>query len=464
MLNIIRRIALWLTLATFAAQPVLVEAQGLDPRAGFAVQQALQAKAAVRTMPEFLLAACNAPARVKAKADYVSACDNHDEVLIATALAACPALPQTIRSATYVTGGVTCYLQLSQGKFNLADTVTVTAGSVVKIKGVGVSSWRPIDTVGSQYEGGTLLYSSAPSGKALAFPQFTGVRSDTGATNTIPASGVTLEDFEIRVFNPATTQSVAALTLDGMTTGIIRNVNVFGDLTTNTQPRISMGVSIQAGARSDRKTLAGVHSFFFRDSAFNINTTHLDGSQLVGGAISGGTSPAAFQITANQNLRLFNLHAFSSGIGIKVSGGEPLNIDSVMFESITTPVLVQDHTNSLSNRIGTVFLNSDVPWTGDITNFVQVGWLGGTKAGSGTAATIRKIRNSGTATITAGQTSVVIPHQLIAAPLSYRAWPLGGGSTVLSVTVDATNETVSIPSALGSDLIVGWSATATIGD
>jgi hypothetical protein len=414
-------------------------------------------------MPSILIAASNSPAYVKDKADYV--CTGVDDnLLIQSVIDGFPVMPNFERSKVLVSGGKYGFITLAPGKFVFSSALVIPAGSVIRIDGAGVSSWRPIDNKGSQYEGGTLIYSTNADGRAIFVPQYTGNRTDDGMSNTIPTSGVMLQDFEVVAANPvaSTPSTNYVINLTGMTTGIIRNINVFADLTVNAEPRINGGIALGSGARTDRKTMAGIHSFFFRNVGILLNTTHLDASQLVAGNITGGTSPAAFQITPNQNMRLSNLHAFSANIGMKFSsGGEVMNIDSVMMESITNCVSLTRANTAGTIKIDKLYLNADTTFTGDVATGVQIGWLGGTLTGQDASA--KRIRNGGTVTIPAGSTSAVIPHLLIASPLSWRASVRGGGTINTTSQADATNLTVTIPSQ-GSDTVIQWAATATIGE
>lgn len=411
--------------------------------------------------PRILIAAANAPASVKKRADIVCT-GTDDNVLIQAALDGLPALPNYERSKVLVVGAKTGHIEFSEGQFNLSTAITVAAGFVGTIRGQGVSSWRPIDPAPLVWEGGTFFYSTDPGGKIWQFPQYTGNRTDTGVSNTIPASGLIFENIYGTAFNPATTQGNFAFNFAGMTTGIVRNTNAFADLSVNATSRIQGAFNFVAGARSDRKIVEGLNAAYFRDVGFTIDTTHFSGRQLVAAAIAGGTSPCGFQITPAQNMQLEGLHPFSCGIGAKIGGDEPLHIASIMFESLSNPILLQTATNTAIS-IGTATFNSDVNWTGDITNKIRVERFAGTKAGTG--ATTKRIRNGGTATILAGQTSVTVDPQLIAAPLNYSARSLSG-ATAVTVSANPTGSAmvINVGTAPGADLLVSWSATATINE
>ena len=427
------------------------DARGL---AAGAIGQSIQA--IIGRVPEIVIAASNSPSYIKARADYVCTGAN-DDIIINAAINALPKLAQTIRSQVYVVGGVTGRIYLAAGKYSISNRIIIPAGSVMVFEGEGCSSWRPIDPIDGTYEGGTMIYSTEVNGRVIDVPQYTGVRADTGATNTIPATGLNLRNLELRVFNPVTTQNFYALTLDGVTTGSVENINVFSDLTVNATHRISGGVSFQAGSRSDRKFLKGMHSFGFRDYAFNLNTTHIDATQMVGGNISGGSSPCAFALTPNQNQRLENLHAFSSGTGVRNFGGAVLDIGTIMFESLTTPLAVSNP--AYMTFVREAYFNSDVSWTGDIADSTKCSVWGRGTFNSGPS--IKRINNFGTATVLNGQTSVIVAHNLIAAPIFADATAQGTGGTVKNVTADATNITINFASAATADTIVWWQARAS---
>jgi hypothetical protein len=403
-------------------------------------------------VPEILIAPSNASARAKGRADYV--CTGvDDQILIQSVIDGFPVLPQYVRSGVYVIGAKTGNIVLMAGIFRFSGPVVPPAGSVVVVRGEGVTSWRPIDPRPPQWEGGTMIYSASPTGKIWQYPQYIGNRVDTGVLNTIPTSGVWMRDIEMRIANTPATAGVAALNLDGMTTGEVRNVNVFCDLdiTDNTTPKITQGLSLSAGARSDRKTLAQVAVFGYRDAGFVLNTTHIDANQLVSGFITGGSSSCAFQIAGDQNLRLFNLHAFSASIGVKLSGLSPIDIASIMFESVTTPV--QMTTSRAPVHIGTAVFNDSTPWVGDMATDVVVDNM----QWKGHPTTLT--RRAGIATIPAGQTTVTVLHDLIGAP---RTPPTTSTSipVLVGVTYDATSITFTLAAAQAGPVVVGWDAKA----
>lgn len=424
-------------------QAAVIAAGGVDARIGRATR--------------LTIAPSNAPAWFKSRADYVLT-GTDDNVVIQAIIDGLPTLPNFERSKVLVTGGKVGYLEFGPGQVFLTSPVTVPGGSTIAMRGAGVSSWRPIDVrPWNVYEGGTLFSVNSPTGQAFIYPQYTGNRTDTGVPNTIPASGVWFEDIEIRVFNPLATQNNACMNFDGMTTGAIRNVNVLCDNTTNATRRISQGVSLQAGARTDRKLLTGMHVFGFRDTGYIIATTHIDARQLVAGDISGGTSPCGFQLDVDQNCQFTNLHPFSSGIGLKLIGTKAMKIDSVMFETLSNPVSVTSGTNP-PVTIGLVYLNSDTAWTNGTTN-VDLATKCDVETLIHYATPALRSRNRGTATIAAGATTVTVPHSLVAIP---RTPPVVSVSVpvAVGVTYDATNITFTLPATQGTATVIGWDARA----
>lgn len=124
-----------------------------------------------------------------------------------------------------------------------------------------------------------------------------------------------------------------------------------------------------------------------------------------------------------------------------------------MFETITTPVLVQLSSNLPTYRIRTAIFNVDVSWTGDITTKVRVDYL------SWDTDKTLNIQQRGSATILSGQTSVVVTHKLVAAPTLIKVE--GTTSDTASHWVSSltsTQFTINVPSAVGADRTVYWDA------
>jgi len=392
-----------------------------------------------------LIAPADAPAYVKDRADVVLTGTN-DASVINSLINNLPVLPNFERSKVLVTGAKYGFLRFAPGKVLLSEPIAPPSASVLRIEGAGLPSWRPIDRLYG-YEGGTQFYSTAPTGEIVATTQYTGVRTDDGTTDTIPVMGLDLSQIDFRVFNPLTTQSgKAAINLDGVTTGDVTRINVHADKNTNATARIPQGIRWSAGARTDRKTLRSVGVHGFRDAGVVTSTTHLHMELIAAAQITDGTSSCGFQIAHDQDCTYEQLHAFGTGIGIKATGGLPLDIKSVHFESLAEPVRLNDAASQalVNHRIQRCELNGDVDWgTGYLsTNFIvdQV-----VKFNQPSLRTRNRIQ----VTVAAGATSGSANHNLIAAPKSQNASAradIGSGNRAW-LTTTATQATVTLAAA-----------------
>jgi len=419
--------------------------QILNGSAGADVRETLNAWSKGRDSA-ILIAPADAPAYVKDRADVVLTGTN-DASVINSVINNLPVLPNFERSKVLVTGAKYGFLRFAPGRVLLSEPIAPPAASVLRIEGAGLPSWRPIDTVQNAFEGGTQFYSTAPTGEIFLTSQYTGNRTDDGLSNTIPVMGLDLSHIDFRVFNPATTQSgKAAITLDGVTTGEVSRINVHADKSVNALARIPQGIRWSAGARTDRKAMRSIAVTDFRDAGVVTSTTHLHMELIAAARITDGTSSCGFQIAHDQDCTYEQLHAFSTGIGIKATGGQPLDIKSIHFESLSEPVRLNDAAAQalVNHRIQRCELNGDVDWgTGYLsTNFIvdQV-----VKFNQPSLRTRNRIQ----ITVAAGATSGSANHNLIAAPKSQNASAradIGSGNRAW-LTTTATQATVTLAAA-----------------
>lgn len=412
-------------------------AQALGEKAD--AEAVAQALATLASGPSLIIAPANAPDYAKRLANYVLP-GTDDDVIIQDIIDNFPTYADVVRSAENISGGRYGSIQFTEGLIHFGNHVVVRADSVIAIRGIAPTSWRSIDPAGHQYEGGTMIYSTDPAGKILQYP--------LNSTTNTPTCGIYLENIEMRVFNPLTTQNNAALLLAGMAHGIIRNVKVLADRSTNSTRRIGKGIDLTAGARSSMKFLQNVDVAGFRDAGFVVSTTHLTMERCTAAGVGDGSSPCGFQIQGDFNNAYRNLHAFSTGIGIKYPSQYPMDIESVAFESLTNPVLLQ-HASKPALRFGLVHLNHDTSWTGDLANYCEVERLRWAGAGSPGA----RVRTRVVVTVPDGQTSGSAAHSLIAAPRAngLTCSPTAEPSSQYWVTADATNVTVTMASAAAGD-------------
>ncbi|MET0374565.1 MAG: hypothetical protein ABW128_09945 [Rhizorhabdus sp.] len=392
--------------------------------------------------PWVLIAAPEASAAVKKLANYVCTSDAAaNYTAIQAVINAFPAQSVKDGANNTITTGVAGCIQFTGGTHLIGTGLSVPPGSTVNMKGIGASGWIPIGPATPTWDGGTRIYSTDPTGAVLAFPKTPGGN---------PASGATITGIDFVPANPAANVTGIAVNLDGLKTFHITEINVIADRSVNTTPAIATGLSIAAGGASSAKFLSKVNVYGFRNVGVAISTTHLMAIGISSGQHSNNAFSTCFNITPQDDNFLAGIQCFGCAYGISISNSFQLQyrIESVHFESITTPVL---QNGSRPIEIGMVDLDTGVNFTGDITTKVRLGMYV-SKVNPGKA-----FKNWGTATIAAGQTSVTWPHNLVAAPLHYFATPRGANGGFF-VTADATNVTVTIPAALGAALDFGVQA------
>lgn len=403
-------------------------------------------------LPSFFIAAYNAPALVKARADYVCTGTSDSSVggCLALALAACPAPPVVVRSGRTITPGKTCTLQLSEGQFNISTAWAFPTGSILQIYGTGVSSWIPIDALNNHYEGGTIIYSTDTTGACLTFPK------DAGGFPTI---GLNLHDIECRVFNPSTNVSGAIITLDGMITGVVRNINALADLSTNATQHIATCVSYNAGASSDRKLIEAANAYNCRQFGWNINTTHTVMDDIGAGNISNDAFSSCYSVTGNLDNFFAGFHSFSCHYGFQANGASevPVEVQSLHLESVTTPALISGSQIAYFHRLE---LDGAVTWSGDITTKGVVDEIIGVTA----QGKLARSQNNGSATLASGGTSIVVTHGIFTTPTKVLLTQQDtNGAGAWADTYTTTQFTIHIPSMVGSDAHFTWVACVACG-
>lgn len=351
-----------------------------------------------------------------------------------------PAAPTMSRGGHTVSGGVMGWILFPPGKYLINTAITVPAASIIRITGAGVSSWIPIDPVGQAYQGGTLIYSMDPTGAIWNFPTYSGGFS---------ATGIELTDIEFRVFNPPSFQSTTALVLDGMITGIVENINILADLTTNASQNIAIGISLQPGALSARKIIMGINCYNFHTFGLIVNTTHILGENLDCGNIAGDTFSNCFQFQGDNDMFLAGLHCFSANYGIVVTNTSivPLFVDDVHFESIVNPMLVS---STRGVYLGQVMLDTGVSFSGDLLNKCNIQEIASVDHPG-------LSYNYGSAKVLNGNSSVTVSHGLFQTPRLVTAEPQANVTSWVD-TVGTTSFNINTSAAVGSDTSFFWYA------
>lgn len=392
------------------------------------------------TTASIFIAASNAPQAVKNRANIV--CDGTtDAAVIQAVINGFPSAgPQMDGGLNYVTGGIKGSIELSEGQFNLASPLTVPPGSIFSMHGQGRTSWIPINVLSGNPTGGTILYSTDPTGKA-----FQALMSSFGK----PATGLSIRDLDFRVFNPATKggSNIFAVNVDGMVTGDLQRINILADTGTNYTPNIYGGITIQPGAYSDNKFVSEIAAYSFYSIGIYINTTHLMALGLSSGNVTVDTFARAILITPADDCFFAGLHAFNAkyGIGITNNAALQLIIESIHLEACTTAMLI-DSVNPVT--INTANLDSNTAWSGDITTKARVNNLQKKDKPTNQAVAIGRV------TLPSGSNIVTFPHNLLVAPLSIQLTPLGDvGSGIRSwASADATNVYVNTSANLAANV------------
>ena len=395
--------------------------------------------------PFILIAASNAPDRVKNVADVI--CNGvNDDIKIQAAIDALPDGGTVLDGgAGVITGGKRGWLFFSEGWFAISNKVVVPPGSTIRVTGCGCSPWIPIGKRVDRYTGGTIIYSTDPNGDIWHFPKATYPHPTTGVITSQPATGITVSDIEFRVFNtPAKTEGVA-LNLDGWITGVINNINVLGDREVNLNPKIARGISIQAGGSSSRKELRAVNVYNFRKLGIDINTTHLMGDGLSTGNISGDAFSAGFAISPTDDCKFGGLQAFGAkyGVTIRASPALQFEIDTLHCEAIDYPALID---SSCPVRVRTLNVDHLVLYRGDIVTKATVDFLVAKDNPT------KRAQNRLAIVIPAGATSASLAHDLIAAPRSRHATPRNNPGGPYWLDADATTATINLAASSATDV------------
>lgn len=406
--------------------------------------------------PDFLIASNYAPANVKNRADAICP-GSHDDLYIMDIIDSLPTAPPYTRHGQNETGGKIGALQLSGWQFCESAPLIIPFGSIIQLRGAGVSSWTPVGTVTSTYNGGTQIYSTDPGGNVFSAGK---------NANNFPTIGLQLENIENVIQNPVgtgTINNVASTDLSGMVTGLVRNVNTLCDTSLNSTRRIANGVSLACGAASDRKFVSAMAAFGFHTNGFIINTSHLIAEQLSATNISGDTYAKCFNITANEDNFFAGLHAFSGTIGLGSSYSSfPLAIQSMHFESLTTALAVNVGGTPPAwsvVHIKKADIDGTALWSGDIANPAKC--RVDVVALNPTTGPTPLTSNFGTVTIPAGSTSITFNPGLFAPPTRIdqptQTDAFGAGAYV-SPGATGSAMTINIPAPQPSPANLGWSA------
>jgi len=389
-------------------------------------------------LPFILIAAANAPAKVKDIADYICTGSN-DDLVIQQAINDLPTNGTVMDGANHaITGGKRGIIWFSEGMFFPANKIIIPPGSNVPLRGMGRTPWIPIGilTGPSDFQGGTVIYSTDPNGDVFSFPKNSFAQ---------PSTAINMSGIEIRVFNPAANVSGTALNLEGWITGVIQDINVLGDRSTNGGMAIANGILCLAGGSSSEKEMRAVNVYNFRKVGFKVNTTHLMCIGVSAGNIANDSFSTAFEIAPTDDCEYIGLQAFGSKYGAIISGSPNLQliIDSLHCEATNIPMLVN---GTSPVTVDTLNLDSGVAYTGDVTTKVTVNNLVKKDNPSKLA------QSRGVATIPSGASSVTWPHSLIGAPKSRSVTPLANPGSQYWATSDAANVTVTLAQPAPTDV------------
>jgi hypothetical protein len=143
------------------------------------------------------------------------------------------------------------------------------------------------------------------------------------------------------------------------------------------------------------------------------------------------------------------------------NGSSAATRDGIRIQTSTNVHVIDNY--SINNAGHGVYVVDDSSDITVVNNCVAPNTLGSIRPGTGarnkTAGNVGyATKNTGTATITAGQTSIVVTHGLAATPTNVIVTPRGNVGSVWADTFTTTQFTIHCSTAPGADTVVGWSA------
>jgi hypothetical protein len=394
-----------------------VQEAPLDGRSYARASGAWTLLAGAARAPYILIAAFDAPDYIKGMADYV--CGGVDDYpLIQGVIDNLPVLPLRIVTGCRITGARGGHVMLSEGTFNLSQELTFASGSVVHFHGSGLSADRYDRLPGESStstgipkgDGGTVLYFTSPSGRALYWPRGVWPRdNDPTVTNEVPVSGIYAGGFHVYVKNPSVQSGVAMIDCIGMATGRVQDIYAIGlPRSPSGGHKCTYGFTFTGGARSDMKEVIHCAASGVAQNCFVSDTTHIHFDRCSANTVSGGTSATAsgFAIRPDNGVSLGYVHCFGTGQGIRTTGSGQLHCEHADFEALNTPVLLADkstpmHFSHVSSE------QADTIWVGDLADYCIVDSayrIGGA------------VRATGSITIPAGQTTAAADLAMCGTP------------------------------------------------
>lgn len=261
--------------------------------------------------------------------------------------------------------GVTGSVTFMSGKFVAHSVLDVPFWSNLKIVGAGLGGFCPINTVRDDYLGGTMIYYDGDEGCVF--------NCSLNGDNK-PTVYLTMCDIDFRIKNPSVLRNVAAVNLDGWQCGEVRNINSISTSVNLGSHNIGVGISVIAGGFADNKILMNCKAYGFKYVGMKLIATHLTGSRLNAGDISGDAYSIGFQIQYCDEDSFDALHVFSVNYGIHILnwGVEmPITITNAHFESVLHCVLNENFANGKLYLVNPTIESSSL-WEGDIANSAKV--------------------------------------------------------------------------------------------
>jgi hypothetical protein len=239
-------------------------------------------------------------------------------------------------------------IQLGLGIFKGAETIQFPPFSTVKLNGVNRGEWLDINIVTpTSYFGGTLLYYTGNSGCAINCSGY--------GSPPYPTTAVFLSNMEIRVHNPDSIVTTAAVNLRGLITGAVTSINILTDNIPGTN-NVYYGLDARSGASSNDKEYSHIMISGFRMNGFVTDTSHAKVEYIDVSNIGGEAYSSGFSIQRGDGTSFSNLHAFSCTYGLNwASGPNPLVIDGAHFETNAHNVIPDLYATAVLHLINPVF-------------------------------------------------------------------------------------------------------------